>query len=270
VALTFGRSPLVHPPAGAYNFSFDAVTPQHVIYIEDVPKRIRGVLAGRVVVDTRHAKMLHETDEIVEWYFPPDAIASGALERAERGKDDPYKGPVLHYNVRCGDRFEGNAARQFPNPPEAAAFLAGLVAFDFDRLDAWFEEDQQVYGHPRDPYHRFDCRPTSDHIVVRAGGETVAETSRAIKLFETSNFVRIYLPIEDVRAGVLTATKTRTYCPYKGESAYFDVHVGGHTIKDGAWTLIEPLGEATVCRDHVSFWRGDTAIYANDEPVPLK
>ncbi len=270
MALTFKKSPLVHPPAGTFNFAFDSVTPQHILYMESVPKRVRGTLAGRTIIDSRHARVLHETNEIVQWYFPPEDIASGTLETAERGKHHVHKGPTLHYNVRCGDRFEGQAAWQYPSPPPEAAFLAGLIAFEFDKMDAWFEEDERVYGHPRDPYHRFDCRASSDHVVIRVHGEIVAETRRAVKLFETSDVIRVYVPMEDVRDGVLTPAKTRTYCPYKGEAAYFDVQAAGRTLKDGAWTLPQPLGEAIVCLNHVSFWHGDTEIYANDELVPLK
>jgi uncharacterized protein (DUF427 family) len=269
VALTLAKSPLFHPPLGTFNFAFDSVTPQHILYVEHVPRRIRGILAGRTIVDSRRATMLHETNELVQWYFPLEDVANGALETAEHGKHDTHKGSVLHYNVRCGDRFEGNAAWQYPDPPLQAPFLRGLIAFHFDRLDKWLEEDDEVFGHPRDPYHRFDVRRSSDHVVVRVGGEIVAETTRAIKLFETSSPIRLYIPMEDVRPGVLTPTKTRTYCPYKGEAAYFDVHAGSHTIRDGAWTLPEPLGEAKVCLNHVSFWRGDTKVYANDEHVPL-
>jgi uncharacterized protein (DUF427 family) len=206
----------------------------------------------------------------VQWYFPIEDVSNGALETAERGKRDPHKGPLLHYNVRCGDRFEGNAAWQYPDPPPEARVLAGLISFHFDKLDEWFEEEERILGHPRDPYHRFDCRPSSDRIAVRVRGETVAETQHGVKLFETSSVVRIYVPMDDVRADVLTPSKTRSFCPYKGEAAYFDVHAGGHTVKDGAWTLPEPLGEANVCLNHVSFWRGDTEIYADGELVPLK
>jgi uncharacterized protein (DUF427 family) len=270
VTLTIWKAPLTHPPGGAYNFPFDASTPERVLYLEDVPKHVRGMLGGRTIVDTRHAKMLHESGEFAQWYFPMQDIAEGALETATHGEVHRLKGPRLHYNVRCGDRFEGNAAWQYPEPPPHAAFLAGLVAIDFDRLDAWYEEDEEIHGHPRDPYHRFDCRRSSDRVVVRVGGEIVADTKRATKLFETSSVVRHYIPMEDVKPGVLTPSETRTYCPYKGEAAYFNVRVGAHTIRDGAWTLPQPLGEAIVCVNHVSFWRGDTEVTVNGERVPLK
>ena len=65
-------------------------------------------------------------------------------------------------------------------------------------LDGWLEEDDPVRGHPRDPYHRFDCNHTSELVVVHVGGHVVAETRRAIKLFETSIPPRYYIPIVDV------------------------------------------------------------------------
>jgi len=130
-----------------------------------------------------------------------------------------------------GDRSALDAAWSYEQSPEGLP-LAGLVAFEFDKLDGWLEEDDPVRGHPRDPYHRFDCHHTSEVIVVRVGGQVVAESRRAIKLFETSIPPRYYIPIADVTPGCLEpSTSPRTYCPYKGEAAYFNVYTGRTTCR---------------------------------------
>jgi uncharacterized protein (DUF427 family) len=120
------------------------------------------------------------------------------------------------------------------------------------------------------PYHRFDCNHTSELVVVHVGGQVVAETRRAIKLFETSIPPRYYIPIVDVTPGCLEpSTSPRTYCPYKGEAAYFNVHAGQTTVPDGAWTLPGPIGEALLTMGHVSFWGKGTEVFADGRLTPI-
>ena len=99
-----------------------------------------------------------------------------------------------------------------PDAPEA---LRGLIAFYWNRMDAWFEEDEEVFGHPRDPYHRIDTRPTSRHDPGLLDGEVLAETTRAVALFESNLPVRWYMPIEDVRAS-LDAQRQDHLLPVQG------------------------------------------------------
>ncbi len=269
MALTFGKGPLTRPGAGKYNFDFEGVTPERILYLERVPKRVRGVFNAKVIVDSTHAKMLHETGEFIQWYFPLEDVAEGVLEKSTTRPGSAFKGETTFYNVRVGDKVHADAAWDHASAPASAEFLHGLVAFDFDAIDAWFEEDDQIFGHPRDPYHRFDVRRTSEHVRVEVAGNVVAETRRAVKLFETSTVTRYYIPPEDVARDVLVGSVTRTYCPYKGEATYFHVRTGDESIEDAAWTLHEPYGEAQLVRDYVSFWTDKTKIYADGHPVPV-
>ncbi len=266
--LTMGTAPFAHPPGGALNFDIENVAPEHILYLELVPKRIRGVLGGETIVDTRRGTMLHETGEFIAWYLPFEDVRDGVVEPSERRLRDGYKGEATYYNLRVGERFEADAAWSYMRPPQGAPPLAGLVAFDFDRLDAWFEEEDEIFGHPRDPYHRFDCRRTAEHVEVRVGGETIAETHRAIKLFETSIPARYYIPPDDVKPGVLSPSEKRTYCPYKGAAAYFDVRGADTTVSAGAWKLDPPLGEAVTVTDYVSFWGNGTDVLADGRSTP--
>ncbi len=235
MALTIGAAPLTHPPGGTYNFDFDQLAPDHILYLEDVPKRIRGVLANETILDTRRGKMLHETGEFIQWYIPLEDVRSEVLKPSNRRTSNPYKGDTTFYNVRVGEHVETNAAWSHERAPQASPPLRDLVAFDFARLDAWFEEDDQIFGHSRDPYHRFDCRHTSEHVEVHVGGKAIADTRRAIKRFETSMPSRYYIPVEHVKPDALTPSDTRTLCPYKGEAAYYNVQGGARTLTDGAW-----------------------------------
>ena len=81
--------------------------------------------------------------------------------------------------------------------------LSGYVQVDWQAADRWLEEDEEVVGHPRDPFHRVDVRRSSRHIVVAVEGEVLAESRRALLLFETFLPVRKYFPREDVRMDLL-------------------------------------------------------------------
>lgn len=269
MTLTFGASPFTCPPGGVYNFDLEQAAPEHILYLEDVQKRIRGVIAGETVVDTRRAKMLHETGQFIQWYVPRDDVRTDLLEAGDRQTNDPHKGETSWYTLRVGDRVEADAAWSHDQSPAAMSHLAGLVAFDFDRLDAWFEEDDQIVGHPRDPYHRCDYRRTSEHIEVRVGGETIAETRRAVKLFETSIPPRYYIPFDDVKPECLAPSVTRGICLYKGRQAYSTVHASDTTVEDGAWAIYEPFGEAIAVVGHVSFWGEGTEVLADGQPTPI-
>lgn len=269
MALTIGAAPFTRPPGGVYNFDLQDVAPKHILYLEDVPKRIRGVIAGKTIVDTRRGKMLHETGQFIQWYVPLDDVRTDLLEPSDRQTTDPAKGEASFFTLRVGDRAEVDAAWTFSQPSPEMSLLSDLVAFAFDRLDSWFEEDEEIIGHPRDPYHRFDCRRTSEHVVVRVGGETVAETRRAVKLFETSIPPRYYIPFDDVKPESLTPSTTRGFCPYKGKEAYYTVHAGKTTIPDGAWIVYEPFGEAIAVVGHISFWGEGTEVYADGQSTPI-
>ena len=120
-------------------------------------------------------------------------------------------------------------------------------------FDAWYEEDEPIVGHPRDPYHRVDVRLSRRPLRIEVDGDVVAETTRARVLFETQLTRRFYVPREDVRAE-LHPTDTRTYCPYKGAASYWTVDAGGRLRKDLGWTYEEPLPDAVVIAGLVAFW----------------
>ena len=268
MALTIGTSPLARSPGGKFNFEIERL-PRHLLYLEDFQKRIRGQLAGETIVDSRRGKLLHETGKLPQWYVPKEDVEPRALVPSERRQEHPFIGVATYYHVHAGNRSALDAAWSYEQSPEGLP-LAGLVAFEFDKLDGWLEEDDPVRGHPRDPYHRFDCHHTSELVVVHVGGQVVAETRRAIKLFETSIPPRYYIPIADVTPGCLEpSTSPRTYCPYKGEAAYFNVHAGPTTVPDGAWTLPGPLGEALLTMGHVSFWGKGTEVFADGRLTPI-
>ncbi len=113
--------------------------------------------------------------------------------------------------------------------------LRGYVAFVWDAMEAWFEEEEEVFKHARDPYKRIDCLPSRRQVRVILGGEVVADTDRPILLYETGYLARYYIPRLDVRMDLLKESSTVTRCPYKGLAHYHSVQVGGQLYEDIVW-----------------------------------
>ena len=119
---------------------------------------------------------------------------------------------------------------------------------------AWYEEDEEVIGHPHDPYHRVDVLQSSRHIKVSVDGEIVAKTSRPKILFETGLPPRYYIPPEDVRTELLVPSETKTVCPYKGIASYRSLRKNDEIGEDLVWYYSEPLPEAQKVKDHLCFY----------------
>jgi len=108
----------------------------------------------------------------------------------------------------------------------------------------WLEEDEPVYGHPRDPYTRIDALRSSRHVRVELDGVLLAESTRPTILFETGLPARYYLPLSDVRMELLEPSDNRTLCPYKGWASYWHLVVDGKRYEDYVWTYRTPLPES--------------------------
>ncbi|CAN5831035.1 hypothetical protein BH23ACT10_BH23ACT10_24950 [soil metagenome] len=134
-------------------------------------------------------------------------------------------------------------------------------------MDRWLEEDEPVYGHPRDPYHRVDVRAASRHVVVRHGGRVVADSQRPKLVFETGNPIRYYLPWADVDADLLSPSDTLSVCPYKGEGHYWHLTAGGDTVPDAGWSLPHPLPEGLGAGQHVCFHPDKVEVTVDGERI---
>ncbi|WNV77633.1 DUF427 domain-containing protein [Geodermatophilus sp. DSM 44513] len=253
MSLTLGTGPLARPSAGQLNADLWSVAPAHALFLHPVQERIRGILGGETVVDTTGAVMLHETGLLPRWYLPEAHVAPGVLEPSDTRTTCPFKGEAVYWHLAVDGRRVADAAWSYPDPVEGCPPLAGLVSFPFEALDTWLVEDDVQIGHPRDPFHRVDVRRSSRHVVVRVGGQVVAETGSPFAVVETGLPVRWYVPGSDVRPGVLEPSATTTVCAYKGVATYEHVVVDGHRYDDVVWCYREPLPEALPIAGHRSF-----------------
>jgi uncharacterized protein (DUF427 family) len=171
--------------------------------------------------------------------------------------------------VRVGDRAAEHAAWGYPAPPADRLGLRDHVAFEWPKMDAWFEEDDEVYVHARDPYKRVDVLHSSRHVRVVVAGEVVCDTRRPTLLFETGLPTRYYVPKTDVRMDLLEPTETETRCPYKGLASYYSVRIGSTVVRDIAWCYRHPIPECGKIENLVCFFdeRVD-AVYVDGQLEP--
>lgn len=263
MTLTIGTGPFGQHPAGQFNV--DVPRGPGLIYFEDFPRRMRAVLAGQTIVDSRRAKLLHEHGHLPVLYFPEDEVRTDLLEPTDHSTHCPFKGQAAYRSVRVGDRVAENAAWTYPEPIEGAPPLAGHLAFYWDRMDEWLEEDEPALVHVRDPYHRVDVLATSRHVKVSVLGEVVAESTRPHVIYETGLPARWYFPREDVRTDLLVRSEKRTGCAYKGFASYFSVEVDGEREEDVVWFYPEPQREAEPIRDLLCFFNERVEIEVDGE-----
>ncbi|MGH9125858.1 MAG: DUF427 domain-containing protein, partial [Acidimicrobiales bacterium] len=194
------------------------------VKIEHSAKRVRVLLAGELVADTTSPLLVWEVPYFPAYYFPADDIRA-TLVAAGAGPHSPSRGDAQRFDVKVSAATAPGAALAYPDSPLEE--LRSAVRFEWDAMSEWLEEDEPIYTHPRDPYHRVDILNSSRHIEVRIDGVTVADSHQPRILFETSLPPRYYLPLTDVRLDLLRPTDTVTHCPYKGAATYWSVVVGG-------------------------------------------
>jgi uncharacterized protein (DUF427 family) len=263
MTLTRGTGPFADRPGGVFNF--ERPRTRGVVYFEDFDRRIRGTFAGETVVDSRRAKLLHEQGKLPVLYFPEDEVRTELLEPTDHRTHCPWKGDARHWSLTAGGRVSENAAWSYPEPLPDAPALAGYLAFYWDRVDEWLEEDEPLIGHVRDPYHRVDVLDSSRHVRVELDGELLAETTRPRVLFEAGLPPRWYMPRDDVRPELLAASDGRTVCAYKGVASYHSVRTPAGLAEDLVWFYPDPRDEARRVRDYLCFFNERVDLYVDGE-----
>ena len=218
------------------------------------PRHVRVRFGGQTVADTTRAVLLYETRHLPVYYIPLADVRQEFVVPTAHSTHCPHKGDARYWSLKVGDRESENALWNYPTPIASCPPIADLVAFYWDRVDAWYEEDEEVYVHPRDPYHRVDTVESSRHVVVSVDGVTVAQSHRPRLLFETGLPTRYYLPKLDVRMDLLEPTALHTRCPYKGIASYWSIRVHGKTYADLVWGYPAPLVEQAKLTDLVCFY----------------
>ncbi len=264
MSLTKGTAPFSGTPAGRFNVAIEPSTGS-VLFWNPVPQRIRGVFAGETVVDSERAHLLHESGHIPVYYFPEEDVRGDLLDSSGTHTHCPHKGEASYRTLRVGERTAVDALWTYPEPIEDAAFLRGHVAFYWGELYEWYADDERLIVHARDPFTRIDVYPLSRRVRVLRDGEVLAESDRALALYETGLVTRYYFPREDVRLELAEESDSHTGCAYKGFASYYNVRVGARLHKDLAWYYPEPQHDAERVRDMIAFWNERVDIEVDPE-----
>lgn len=269
MSLTMANTPF--GPASTAQSNIDLPKADGVLYFEDFPRRVRAVLGGHTVADSTRVKLLHETGHLPVYYFPYEDVDFVCLEPTPQATHCPVKGDATYWTVRAGQKTVENAAWAYPEPVGSASWLSGYLAWSWNAMDAWYEEDEQVFVHPRDPYTRIEVLASSRHVRVSLDGELLAESAQPIILFETGLPPRFYLPGADVDTERLQPSTKRTRCPYKGVASYWSLSGTGEAGRDVVWTYRQPLAEAAKVAGLLCFYneRVDLDVDGQRQPRPV-
>ena len=228
-------------------------------HTEPVPRRVRAFLGGRAVFDTTRARYVWEWPGYPQFYVPLADVAPDVLVEEGTTEETP-RGDVTHYGLRVGDVHRPGAAKVLG--PAKVEGLDETVRFEWSALDAWFEEDEQVFVHPRSPYTRVDAIRSTRTVRVESKGVVLAESSSPVLLFETGLPTRYYLNRTDVDFSRLVPSDTVTACPYKGTtSGYWSAQIEGRVHPDIAWTYDFPTREVLPIAGLVAFYNEKLDIF---------
>jgi uncharacterized protein (DUF427 family) len=222
--------------------------------LEPTERRVRAVVAGTTIADSTHAQLLSLPPPYNAYAFPRDDVRWELLRESGAPVPMPGVGEVARWSVAVGGTVREDAAWTFPRPPQGLEALTELVVFRWHLMDAWYEEDDEVFVHPRDPYHRVDVLNSSRHVKVSVNGVVLADTHRARLLFETGLPVRYYIPKLDVMMELLEPSQTTSRCPYKGVASYWSVRVAETVHPDLAWSYKAPIPECPKIENLIAFY----------------
>ncbi|CAL9369744.1 DUF427 domain-containing protein [Streptomyces sp. enrichment culture] len=241
-------------------------TPEGLLW-EPSERWVRGRRGDVTVVDSRHPVLVWEPHLPVPQYaFPRADVRTDLLHPAQNPPRGGHTGPTVFYDLEADGETRPNAAWTFP-----ADDLAGHVAFAwFPRtgtgLDHWYEEEEEIFVHPRDPHKRVDALPSSRHVRVEIDGTVVAETRDPVLLFETSLPIRYYIPRRDVRLDLFEATDHSTRCPYKGTAGQYWSWRGGAAVPPNlVWSYPDPLPAVAAIKGRPAFFNEVVDITVDGE-----
>jgi uncharacterized protein (DUF427 family) len=209
---------------------FSPPLPPGVVYVEPFRRRVRGLAGGRTVVDSERVLLVHRPGHPPAYVFPA-ADVHGA-----------------------------------PTEPEPEA--PGHVQVPWDAVEAWYEEEEQVFLHPRNPYHRVDYVRTTRRLRVEVAGAVLVDTTDTLGVYETALEPLLYVRPDLVRTDVLVPSPTTTYCPYKGTASYWTAVVGDATVADVAWSYEDPRPESVVLRALLCFDAARATVRHDLPPDP--
>ncbi|WP_034262434.1 DUF427 domain-containing protein [Actinospica robiniae] len=264
MGLAWQQGPLSERGVG--HFLTPEALPTRLLYAEPLRRRMRVRFGGSWIAESEDVVLLHEPARYPVAYFPLSDVADGVLERLEKVTRHQDLGETAWFTVSAGEASTPRAAWQHTGLPAHAQVLQDRVAFAWRGMDAFYEEDERIFGHAADMYHRIDIRRTSRHLVVRTGDRVVADTRSPLALFESGFAPRWYVSRADIDESALTPVEGQTFCPYKGLCSYYDVE----GASKAAWSYPQAWQEVAPVRDMVSFEPDLLTVTLDGAPLALE
>lgn len=224
------------------------------IRAEVSPKWIRVKLGGQFIADSKEVLIVTETGRLPVYYFPKKDVNLTLCEVSDKQVDDPHKGSQLFWHIRSGEQRTENSVWSYASPPKEAEFLREHYSFSWNKMEGWYEEEEEVFVHARDPYSRVDAIPASRHVQIELNGVIVADSKKTVILYETGLTPRYYFPEEDVRLDLLHPIDLTTRCPYKGRANYWSAFVDGQQYDELVWSYRESLPEVHEIAERLCFY----------------
>ena len=202
-----------------------------------ISRWIRGRRGADTIVDSRRAVLVWEPGHKVPIYaFPREDVSIVS--------DDPA----------------AEGVREFDDPD-----LDGYVTIAWGALDHWYEEDEEVFIHPRDPFVRVDALKSSRHVRVEREGHLLAESDTPVLVFETGLPTRYYLKPSDLDDSLLEDSELETGCPYKGYASYRDVVIDGRRHPNLFWYYRSPFAEVSAVKDLLAPYSERVDLFVDGE-----
>ncbi len=274
VETTSGLTKFLRPNGRVFPFGSMELWPNRT------PKRVRAYARDMLVADSEDVILLHEQGLTPVYYFPQNDIRMEHLRSLIRKSSRcPRKGHAQYFTFADGPYAGKPVAWAYDQPVLQASEIEGRIAFYWDRIDRWFEDSVEIFGSPPDPFVRIEITSASAPVRVVHKGVLVAETVKALVLYETGLIPRFYIPETDIRA-TLIASETKTACTYKGVADYAHVATDALRVEDGAFGYLNPIHESAPLAGHWSLYfekfdatfLGDTRLLtpsAQDDGRPL-
>ncbi len=220
---------------------------------EPAPRRVRAVLNGQTVLDTTNAVYVWESPNYPQYYIPIADVTSDFIVDEQR-PEKLRRGTATRLGLKVGDVERPGSAHLYTDD--------NLVRFDWNAFDSWYEEDEEIFVHPRNPYARVDALRSNRRVRIELDGVVLADSASPVMVFETGLPTRYYLDRTDLNYEHLIATDTITACPYKGRtSGYWSVQIGEQTYPDLAWTYGFPTRELQPIAGLVAFYNEKVDIF---------
>ncbi|MCQ4079045.1 DUF427 domain-containing protein [Streptomyces sp. RB6PN25] len=235
-------------------------------HVEPVPRRIRGFAADRLVFDTVRARYVWLWPGYPQYCIPRKDIVDGAL--LDEGRTLALRvGRARRHTLQLDSVSRPGAAWEWGD--DAPSDIVGCVSFRWEAIDAWFEEDEQVFVHPRNPYTRVDALRSGRSVRVMLDGAVLADAPSSVTVLETGLPTRYYLDRVHLDWTRMQPTDSVTSCPYKGKtSGYWSVRTDKATYPDLAWAYDFPTRQVSPIAGLVAFYNENADHYLDGRLLP--